>query len=292
MISFSKLFTYQPLCDKTLVFFGVFMGVAGGAIMPMMALIFGELIDIFDPRKTDDEVAAAFKTLAFWIAIISSILWITGYFQYAFLQHMAEKLSFDLRSRYLNALLKQETAYFERNQVEALPSQIADHFHAISEGIGEKVGQAIYAGSMGIGGLAISFYISWTYTLIAFAYMPFVMIGYGVFGKKMKVNTEIKMNAVKEMGSHTEETLAALKLVVSFNREELACKEFDAIAEKTKVKALAAARALASMMGFFMCTMFGFFCYSYFIGSLLIQYDKIEPGTGKPYTIKTIVAAS
>lgn len=31
------------------------------------------------------------------------------------------------------------------------------------------------------------------------------------------------MNAIKDLGSHTEETLAALKLVVSFNREELAC---------------------------------------------------------------------
>jgi hypothetical protein len=35
---------------------------------------------------------------------------------------MAEKLSFDLRSRYLRALMNQETAFFEKQQVEALPS--------------------------------------------------------------------------------------------------------------------------------------------------------------------------
>jgi ABC-type multidrug transport system fused ATPase/permease subunit len=104
------------------------MGIAGGAVAPLMAVIFGELIDIFDPRKSDDEVADAFAQLAMWIGIIAAVLWITGYFQYAFLQHMAEKLSFDLRSRYLRALLKQETEYFERIQVEALPSEIADHF--------------------------------------------------------------------------------------------------------------------------------------------------------------------
>jgi hypothetical protein len=46
------------------------------------------------------------RTLAMWIGIISAVLWITGYFQYAFLQHMAEKLSFNLRSMYLRALLK------------------------------------------------------------------------------------------------------------------------------------------------------------------------------------------
>jgi hypothetical protein len=78
------------------------------------------------------------------------------------------------------------------------------------------------------------------------------------------------MSAVKELGSYTEETLAALKLVVSFNREEFACKEFDKITNETKDKALKSARALAGMIGWFMCSMFGFFCYSYYIGSVMI----------------------
>jgi ABC-type multidrug transport system fused ATPase/permease subunit len=90
------------------------MGVCGGAVAPLMSIVFGELIDIFDPRKTDAEISKAYGQLAIWIGIISGVLWISGYFQYAFLQHMAEKLSFDLRSRYLRALLKQETEFFER----------------------------------------------------------------------------------------------------------------------------------------------------------------------------------
>ena len=104
-----------------------------------------------------------------------------------------------------------------------MPSEIADHFQSISEGIGEKVGQAIYTGSMALGGIILSFVISWMYTLIAFAYMPLIMIGFALFGSRMKQTQELKMEAVKELGSHTEETLAALKLVVSFNREALAC---------------------------------------------------------------------
>lgn len=91
------------------------MGILGGGVAPLMALIFGELINIFDPNKSDAEVAKAYKTLAMWIGIIGAVLWICGYFQYAFLQHMAEKLSFDLRIRYLRALMSQETEFFERS---------------------------------------------------------------------------------------------------------------------------------------------------------------------------------
>ena len=122
MLPFHKLFTYAPCCDRTIVLFGFILAVAGGAVAPVMSLVFGKLIDIFDPRKTDAEVSAAFLILFWYILAISLILWIAGYFQYAFMQHMAEKLSFDLRSRYLRALMNQETAFFEKQQVEALPS--------------------------------------------------------------------------------------------------------------------------------------------------------------------------
>jgi hypothetical protein len=93
MLPFPKLFMFSSICDKTIVAFGFILAVTGGAVAPVMSLVFGKLIDILG---------------------ISIILWTAGYFQYAFMQHMAEKLSFDLRSRYLRSLMNQETAYFEK----------------------------------------------------------------------------------------------------------------------------------------------------------------------------------
>jgi len=40
------------------------------------------------------------------VAIIAAVLWTTAYVQYAFMQHAAERLAFDLRNKYLAALLK------------------------------------------------------------------------------------------------------------------------------------------------------------------------------------------
>jgi len=49
---------------------------------------------------------------------------------------------------------------------------------------------------------------------------------------------------------------------------------------------------MAFIQGFFMATAFGFFCYSYYVGSWLIQKETIEPGTGKKIDIQLVVAAS
>jgi hypothetical protein len=50
---------------------------------------------------------------------------------------VAEKLAINLRGKYLRALLKQEVSFFEKNNVETMPSDIGQYFNTISQGIGE-----------------------------------------------------------------------------------------------------------------------------------------------------------
>lgn len=107
--------------------------------------------------------------------------------------------------------------------------------------------------------------------------MPIICIGFIAFGGKLKKAQTERMDAVKELGGHTEETLSALKLVVAFNKESHACDEFNKIALSTRNTAKISAVWMAVMTGFFMGTMFGFFCYSYYIGSKLIESGAIDP---------------
>jgi hypothetical protein len=53
--------------------------------------------------------------------------------------------------------MRQETEFFERQQVEALPSKISEYFSAIAVGLGEKFAQIIFCFGCFIGGLVISF---------------------------------------------------------------------------------------------------------------------------------------
>ena len=106
--------------------------------------------------------------------------------QFALMQASAERVSFDLRTRYLSALLSQEVAFFEKQQIEALPSQIAEYFRAISEGVGEKTAQFVYAVSMFIGGLTIAFWYGPVFTFIMLAYLPIMVLLFAFFGRAVK----------------------------------------------------------------------------------------------------------
>jgi len=97
-----------------LVYFGLFSAVISGASAPTIAIVFGEIVAIFDPNNTKEEVSDGITKLFQFIAILCAVTWVFGYLQYACLQAAAERLSFDLRSLYLKALLKQETEFFEK----------------------------------------------------------------------------------------------------------------------------------------------------------------------------------
>ena len=130
---------YATPKQKLICGLGVFFSVAAGCVSPLVSLVMGQAISIYDPRATDQEVYSGIIYLIKMISIISLTLWAFSYVQYAFMQHNAESLAFDLKERYLSSLMRQETEFFEKQQVEALPSKISEYFSAISVGLGEKL---------------------------------------------------------------------------------------------------------------------------------------------------------
>jgi ABC-type multidrug transport system fused ATPase/permease subunit len=80
------------------------------------------------------------------------------------------------------------------------------------------------------------------------------------------------MQQLELLGSHTEETLSAIKLVISFAQEDLSNKKYDEICEVTRNVAVRASQLQGTLSGCFMMLMFGFFLYSYSMASYLLEY--------------------
>ena len=118
MIPLNKFFTYMTGKDKVLLVIGGVSAVIAGAIVPCMAIAMGEITNTFDPRVAPDEVLDQMAKITLYICLVGIGSWVFGYIYYAFWQHLAQNISFDLRSRYLKAILRQEVAYFEKNNVE------------------------------------------------------------------------------------------------------------------------------------------------------------------------------
>ena len=64
---------------------GLIAAVISGASAPTIAIIFGEIIAIFDPNNTKEEVQDGITLLFQFIGVLCGVMWIFGYIQFAFL---------------------------------------------------------------------------------------------------------------------------------------------------------------------------------------------------------------
>ena len=187
------MFKFSSRTDKCLVFFGIVCYMISGALSPIYAIAIGEVFEIFDPNvevENRDELMARFT---YWVGVLCLLMMIFNSLSYGILQSQAEKVSFELRSRYLETLMKQEVAYFEKINVQALPSEMAEHFYEISEGVGKSIGMLFSAATSIVVGLCIAYWKGRVLAGYVTLYTPLFFVVLCCFGAYLGKSTSIKL---------------------------------------------------------------------------------------------------
>ena len=93
---------------------------------------------------------------------------------YAFLIMFAERVAKKVRVKYLEAILKQESAWFDTTNPSELSSRLVKEVQAIQRALGEKMGTIILGFSMTVAGLAFAFSKGWSFSLCILATFPII----------------------------------------------------------------------------------------------------------------------
>ena len=107
-------------------------------------------------------------------------------------------------------------------------------FETVQTPIGEKYANLIFAVFTAIGGCIFAFMTGKYYSSLLVAYLPVFFIILGTFGILVKKITEQKLETTKQVGGVVSEILYAIKVVVSFGREEKELEKFKECAKKTE----------------------------------------------------------
>jgi hypothetical protein len=104
-IPFGDFFKYLTGKEKVLYYVGYLAGIIAGAIVPALGIIIGGITTSYDPDKTDTDINKGMLKMFISCQILGVCVWAFSYMYYAFWQHLAENITFDLRKRYIKALL-------------------------------------------------------------------------------------------------------------------------------------------------------------------------------------------
>ena len=185
--------------------------------------------------------------------------------------------------------MKQEIAFFEKQQVEALPSKMAEYFVQISVGSGEKTGQVVSTIGASLSGAIISVAACPYFALACLAYLPLCTIFSKSLMGSFRTSAISKMRMNAQLGAFTEEMLSSLKLIVSFGNEDLKLHEYSVIANRAYTDARKSAIKTGIASGCFFGLLAGFNCYAWTIGFAFIKYEIDNPFHGRPTNVPDLV---
>ena len=75
---------YMSAGTKCKAYTGFIFSIVSGAIMPLMSIIMGEGLRVYDPHATPEQIHESLINLLIFAAILIAATWITCYLGYAF----------------------------------------------------------------------------------------------------------------------------------------------------------------------------------------------------------------
>ncbi|ETP18021.1 hypothetical protein F441_07705, partial [Phytophthora nicotianae CJ01A1] len=221
---FTHLYRYATPLDKVLLVVGVITAGTNGALFPLMAIVFGDVLTGFSSIPVDMDTVNKAALDFFLIAVA---MFFTDYLSYVTFYYSAERQMKALRSEALKHMLYLDISWYDENDALQLSSRLTGDTVKIKDGMGQKLGDSFRFTVQFVVGFVIGFVRGWDITLVMACVMPFMTISLGWLIKTMRIKSDWAQKVYAEAGSVAEETLGSIRTVASLNGEQKAIKKFE-----------------------------------------------------------------
>ena len=152
--------------------------------MPSFVFLIGDVIDSFNPSEMNPaKMLKDIKRFSIIFTCVGVAIWVLAYLYFSCLLRSSSRIVKRIRVAYLQAILIQDSAWYDTTNPQELASRVSSECLAIEKALGEKFGTILLSISMSVSGLAFAFTKGWSYSLAVLAVMPFMTITTGLLAK-------------------------------------------------------------------------------------------------------------
>lgn len=139
---------------------------------------------------------------------------------------MGAKIEYDMRNEIFSHYQKLSFTFFDNQKVGQLMSRVTNDLFEISELLHHGPEDVIISIIKFVGSFIILVSINTKLTLIAFAFLPFMLLYAFYFNKKMKKAFKENRSKIADINSQIEDNLSGIRVVKSFANEEIELEKF------------------------------------------------------------------
>ncbi|XP_028085814.1 ABC transporter B family member 11-like isoform X1 [Camellia sinensis] len=286
-VPFYKLFTFAEPLDVVLMIMGTIGAIGNGISMPLMTVIFGELVNSFGQNQANNDIVKVVSKVSLKFVYLAIGAGAAAFLQVSCWMVTGERQAGRIRGLYLKTILRQDIGFFDKetNTGEVVGRMSGDTV-LIQDSMGEKVGKFIQLLSTFLGGFVIAFVKGWLLTLVLLAPLPVLAIAGGAMALVISRMASYGQNAYAKAATIVEQTIGSIRTVASFTGEKQAVVNYNKSlldAYKSGIQ-----EGLATGLGFgsVMFIMFGTYALAVWFGGKMI----LDKGYSGGSVINVIIA--
>lgn len=194
--------------------------IAAGALLPLMDIVFGRFVTVFNNFVTGslspEDYRNEVNNYTLWFVYLFIAKFVLCYAWTVLISTNAIRTTRSLRLSFLSHTLGQEIAYFDSSEAGSVSGYVTTNGNLVNQGISEKLGLAVQAMSTFVTAFIVAFAVQWKLTLICICVVPTILI---VTGVCMTIDTAQEkriMSIYARAGRLAEETFASVRTVHAF----------------------------------------------------------------------------
>ncbi|KAK1412487.1 hypothetical protein QVD17_33778 [Tagetes erecta] len=258
-VPFYKLFAFADFTDYVLMIVGTIGAVGNGICMPLMTILFGDLLNSFGQNQNNHDVVSVVSKVSLKFIYLAVGCGVASFLQVALWMITGERQAARIRNLYLKTILRQDVSFFDKetNTGEVVGRMSGDTV-LIQDAMGEKVGKFTQLMATFVGGFVIAFAKGWLLTLVMLTSIPPLVISGSVMSITISKMASRGQTAYAKAAIVVEQTIGSIRTVASFTGEKKAVADYNKAlidAYNSSVhEGLATGLGLGSMMLIVFCT--------------------------------------
>ncbi|OQO03588.1 hypothetical protein B0A48_10253 [Cryoendolithus antarcticus] len=279
-VTYFGLYRYATKGDLIILYVSGLAAIIGGAALPLMTIVFGNLsgtfTNLYGPNPDTSGFTSQVAKLVLYFVYIAVGEFIATYIATVGFIYAGEHIASKVREEYLAAVLKQNIAYFDARGAGEITTRITADTNLIQDGISEKVGLTLTAIATFIAAYVIGFIKYWKLTLILTSTIFAIVFTTGILGKFIVKWQKESLAAYAEGGTVAEEVISSIRNAVAFGTQDKLAKQYGkhlAEAEKSGFKMKA---TMGSMIGFLMMYVYLNYSLSFWMGSRYLAAGEMS----------------
>ncbi|KAG0500935.1 hypothetical protein HPP92_001007 [Vanilla planifolia] len=274
-VPFYKLFAFADSTDVLLMVMGTLGALANGAALPLMTVLFGNLIQSFGGAEDIHDVVHRVSKVALEFVYLAVGSGVASFLQVACWMATGERQAARIRNLYLRTILRQEIAFFDKetNTGEVVGRMSGDTV-LIQDAMGEKVGKFIQLISTFFAGFIVAFVRGWLLSLVMLSMIPPTVVAGALTSIVISKMASKGQTSYAEAAIVVEQTIGSIRTVASFTGEKLSVNKYNNALKNAYKSSVQEGLAVGLGLGTFTCLMFCGYALGVWYGGKLILDDK------------------